>query len=365
MTRLIENCRESIFTHNSHTSFNYLKSSRFISSQSVLGKTLLTLLPALSWGCSAEESMSSATSADERIALKITRGYSDSQMNSLDIFVFKDEAIKSLDCYQRVERPENWEGDVSSSSGDRIINICANSQLERDEWPWIRSQDALKKITVSLELESRMSPFMSGEVKVSATKGKPHHTDIIMRPAASEIHLRSLCCDFTGKPYSGEKLTDIKVYLTNINAECGMLSDGEILPTRLINVGRLCEEDLELFADPGLVYQEISGTVGKSPVRPDIRLWCYPSNAADESPGTPYSRLVIEGKISGSTYYWPININREDDGGGISRNRRYTFDVRITRKGSTDPDIPVDADNMEITFNSEPWEEKEEYQVRF
>ncbi len=365
MTRLIENCRESIFTHNSHNSLNYLKSSRLISSQSVLGKTLLTLLPALSCGCSAEGNLSSATSTDERIALRITRSYSDSQMNSLDIFVFKDEVIKSLDCYQRVERPENWEGDVSSSSGDRIINICANSQLERDEWPWIWSQDALKKITVSLELESRTSPFMSGEATVSATKGRPYYTDILMRPAVSEICLRSLCCDFTGKPYSGEKLTDIKVYLTNINAECGMLSDGDISPTRLINVGRLCEEDLELFADPGLVYQELAGTVGKSPVRPDIRLWCYPSNVPEESPGTPYSRLVIEGKISGSTYYWPININREDEDRGISRNRRYTFDVRITRKGSTDPDIPVNADNMEITFNSEPWEEKEDYQVIF
>ncbi len=365
MTRLIENCRESIFTHNSHNSLNYLKSSRLISSQSVLGKTLLTLLPALSCGCSAEGNLSSATSTDERIALRITRSYSDSQMNSLDIFVFKDEVIKSLDCYQRVERPENWEGDVSSSSGDRIINICANSQLERDEWPWIRSQDALKKITVSLELESRTSPFMSGEATVSATKGRPYYTDILMRPAVSEICLRSLCCDFTGKPYSGEKLTDIKVYLTNINAECGMLSDGDISPTRLINVGRLCEEDLELFADPGLVYQELAGTVGKSPVRPDIRLWCYPSNVPEESPGTPYSRLVIEGKISGSTYYWPININRKDEDRGISRNRRYTFDVRITRKGSTDPDIPVNADNMEITFNSEPWEEKEDYQVIF
>lgn len=365
MTRLIENCRESIFTHNSHNSLNYLKSSRLISSQSVLGKTLLTLLPALSCGCSAEGNLSSATSTDERIALRITRSYSDSQMNSLDIFVFKDEVIKSLDCYQRVERPENWEGDVSSSSGDRIINICANSQLERDEWPWIWSQDALKKITVSLELESRTSPFMSGEATVSATKGRPYYTDILMRPAVSEICLRSLCCDFTGKPYSGEKLTDIKVYLTNINAECGMLSDGDISPTRLINVGRLCEEDLELFADPGLVYQELAGTVGKSPVRPDIRLWCYPSNVPEESPGTPYSRLVIEGKISGSTYYWPININREDEDRGISRNRRYTFDIRITRKGSTDPDIPVNADNMEITFNSEPWEEKEDYQVIF
>lgn len=362
MTRLIENCRESIFTHNSHNSLKY---SHLFSSQSVLGKTLLTLLPALAYGCTAEDNPSPAMPADKIISMKVLRGYSDCQVSTMDIFVFKDEAIQSLDCYQRVEHPEQWNGEIASSSGDRIISIYANSQLEQDEWPWIRSRDALKKVSISLELEKRLSPFMSGETTVSAAKGPPAYTDVILRPAVSEIHLRSLSCDFSGKPYAGEKLTDIKVYLTNINAECGMLSDGEILPTRLINVGRLCEEDLELFADPGLVFREITGTVGKTPVWPDIRLWCYPSNAAEESPGTPYSRLVIEGKISGSTYYWPININRGNDGDGISRNRKYIFDVRITRKGSTDPDIPVDADNMEITFNSEPWEEKEEYQVRF
>lgn len=359
MVRFTENCREDIFTQHS------IKSSHSICSRSVLGKTLLTLLPALVCGCSAEDKISSAASARDMITMRIMRGNNDDGLRSLDIFIFKDGAIKSIDCYQRIESPEDWEGNVSSSSGDRIINICANSQLEKDEWPWIRSQEALKKITISLELESRDSPFMSGEASVSTDNVITANTSIYLRPAVSEIYLRSLCCDFTGKPYDGEQLTDIKVYLTNINAECGMFDEGSIYPARIINAGRLCEEDIALFTDPGLVYQEIGTPVGRKTVRTDIRLWCYPSNAEEESPGTPYSRLVIEGKIAGVTYYWPININRDSPVGGIYRNQRYVFDVKITRKGSDDPDIPVNADNMEITFNAEPWEEKENCQVIF
>ena len=46
--------------------------------------------------------------------------------------------------------------------------------------------------------------------------------------------------------------------------------------------------------------------------------------------------------------------------------RRLTLsDIRITGKGSTDPDVPVDADNMVIKMRTERWEEKENYTVGF
>jgi hypothetical protein len=122
---------------------------------------------------------------------------------------------------------------------------------------------------------------------------------------------------------------------------------------------------MELFEDPGIVYQEIGSNIGKFWLKPEIKLWCYPSNAYEASIGTPFSRLVIEGKISGQTYYWPVNINRTEDGNGIDRNRQYIYDIKITRKGSTDPDIPVEAEDIEITFKTAIWEEKENCIVGF
>lgn len=283
----------------------------------------------------------------------------------MDIFVFKDDDLRILDCYQKVDSPKDWNGTVCSSSGDRIISICANSRIAADEWPWIRSRGSLEKMAVSLELERREHPYMSGEARVTARESRPVSAELVLRPLVSEIYLRSICCDFKGKPYAGEEITDVKVYLTNINAECGMLEDGDIYPRRVINSGRLCLDDLEMFEDPSLVYQEIGRNIGKTWMKPEIRLWCYASNAPEASIGTPFSRLVIEGKISGQTYYWPININRDYSNEGIDRNRQYIYDIKITRKGSDDPDIPVKAEDMDITFKTAIWEEKEDCIIGF
>ena len=81
--------------------------------------------------------------------------------------------------------------------------------------------------------------------------------------------------------------------------------------------------------------------------------------------GTPFTRLVIEGTVDGNVYYWPININRADGQKGIARNCRYVFDVKLRRLGHTDPDIPVEIEDAQITMEVEPWEDMEEYGVRF
>lgn len=337
---------------------NSLRSCCSSSHLSVLGKTLLSLLPALSCGCTAEGPHPSADSAESRLLIRMTRGISQEGLSSIDIFVFKDDDLRILDCYQRIESSADWDGTVCSSAGDRIISICANSRMAADEWPWIRSRGSLEKVCASLELESREHPFMSGEVYVTARENRPTSAEVSLKPLLSEIYLRSISCDFTGKPYAGEEITDVKVYLTNINAECGILEDGDIHPRRLINSGGLSVEDLELFYDPGLIFQELDRNIGKVWLKPEIRLWCYPSNASEASIGTPFSRLVIEGKISGHTYYWPVDINRTAGNSGIDRNRQYIYDIKITRKGSTDPDIPVEAEDMDITFETATWKEK-------
>ena len=82
-------------------------------------------------------------------------------------------------------------------------------------------------------------------------------------------------------------------------------------------------------------------------------------------PGTPFTRLVIEGKIQGETFYWPLDINKEDGGYGIGRNERYIYDITITRKGTKDPDSPVRKEDIDINFNVEKWNEKEGCEVIF
>ena len=173
-------------------------------------------------------------------------------------------------------------------------------------------------------------------------------------------------CDFKGKAYEGEKLSDIHVYLTNVNASCRIWNDTGTA-ARIINQGRLIEEDVARFKDQSLIYQRIDGEVGVDATMTDVRFRCYPNTALHEGPGSPFTRLVIQGRLDGDVWYWPIDINRGEGctPEGIEGNCAYTFDIVLTRKGSADPDTAIKTESAKIMLEVERWEEKEEYSVAF
>ena len=323
--------------------------------------TLLSFLPAFLYGCNVPHTL---PEHDLVATAGINTAAADGHLQEIDIFVFRNDMMQKLDCYQKVMDPYSWNKEVVSRSGERIIIACANSGRTVMDWAMVSSLAYFRNISWSLENESPEYPFMSGFVEITAgTEGK--HTELILRPLTSTVELRSIRCDFTGRPYDGELLKDVKVYLTNVNAECRIMDSEAILPSRVINAGRLCEEDINTLRVPQMLVRSIGQDIGKSTLYPDIRLWCYPNNSISESPGTPFTRLVIEGSIGGETFYWPLDINRDAGGYGIGRNERYVFDLTITRKGTKDPDIPIKTDEIDIIFNIETWNEKEDYGILF
>lgn len=353
-------CRETISTNT----FTYRCSNHAGSSCSlpVLGiTTILTLLPAMIYGCGGPEP---AYGADElRTDVCITSPLSKSIENAecIDILVFNDDAFQKLDTYQRFGSGSRSVVKASSSVGDKIMTIVVNGQRDRYAWAGILSYHDMYGICGKLEDETSECPLMSGESSVKAGST----VNIKVQTLSSEVHLRSLSCDFRGRNHENSQLTDVRIYLTNVSAEVPVFNDKPYLPTRIINNGKLEMTDVEAFREPESIFRELSYSIG--PVVKDlgIRFRCYPNETEAEGPGSPFTRLVIEGKVDGTTYYWPININRKDEGTGISRNCRYVFDVRLTRLGHTDPDIPVETEDAEIIMEVQQWEELEEYGVRF
>lgn len=343
----------------------------------VLGRiiTLLHLVPAVLCGCSDAEHP-----AYEEIRREIDIALTKSQdvKGPLDIFVFEDDRMQRLDCYLRLEDFSLWKGGIVSGSGDRIISFVTGVRKDKEDWAGITSRAALEKVTLDLEDEVRDAAVMSGEAYVGGSSGYVDGhggtragADVELTPLSSRICLERLSCDFSGKPYSDNSISDVKVYLTNVNASCGILASGVVSPTRIINQGRLSEEDLAGFKDKSLVYHQVTDPVGKSGRWTPTDFRCYPNNAPEEGPGTPFTRLVIEGKVDGRTFYWPIDINRNEEqgldgtGNGIDRGRRYTFDITITGKGVSDPDTPVSSEHIDINFKIKEWEQKEDYAVIF
>ena len=185
-----------------------------------------------------------------------------------------------------------------------------------------------------------------------------------LKAMTSEVVLRSVRCDFTGTPYDKEPITEAKVYLTNVNAQsslAGIRSMGQ----RFINVGRLDMKEVAMFNESGIIVQDIGTDITEIPIMKEISLLCFHNHGMDEGPGTPYTRLVLEGKIQGETYYWPVAINRTGDGQGIDANTRHVFDFTIRRKGVRDPDTELVINGSETMMEIVQWREKEEYSVAF
>ena len=351
--KMIRYCREHLFSVIS------VFSETILPFLGVL--TLLNILPAFLYGCSIPEELQDPPVRSD-ISVALTGN--EKRIRELDIFVFKDDRLQKLDCYQKVKDPSSWNREVVSGYGDRLLAVCANSGKEIMEWADISSLASLMSLRISLEDDSPRYPFMCGLEEVAAGNDG-RHTDMEISPLSSIVELRSICCDFSGRPYYDAKLTDAKAYLTNVNSECGFIDEKDILPTRIINAGGLCIEEMKEMKDASVLYGEFSKDIGRNVINPGFSFICYPNNSITESPGTPFTRLVIEGKILGKTYYWPIDINRENGGTGICRNQKYIYDIRITRKGSTDPDIPVRSDDIDIRSEVRKWKETEGYEVKF
>ena len=325
--------------------------------------TTLLLLPAL-FSCTKTEFTQDAA---YNIETKVTIRGEDLSGNTgvMDIFTFDIYGSGHLDSYQHIEDFEGLDVELRSQSGDKHAFICLNGQRSMYDWAGIRSLESLDDIYIELKDERRKNLCATGEGKITAGKGATQ--EIEMRRMASEIVLNSIKCDFTGKSYHGKKITDARVYLTNVNCRCRLTDDGDIIPLGIINAGGLDLEDTAGLSEPDMVFQKFGKAIDENTSFIDMSFICYPNTSHKESPGTPFTRLVIEGKIDGETFWWPIDINRKDvvTEPGIHRNTRYIFDIKITRKGSSDPDEVIETDVAEVNMRIRQWTEKEEQKVTF
>ena len=342
-----------------------LSSSIFYHKLTLSKFSIMTLLPLL---FSCQDILESPEETDDlecHTIMKVSGSHRGLAGSSLDIFTFDSSKAGLLDSYQRCEGFSGSELYLRSGSGEKNVFACSDGQRSRQEWSIVNSRESLDGLYADLRKERRAHLCMTGSASMDAGSGQV--CDIRMRTLTSEIVLNSVSCDFSGRAYQDREISDVRVYLTNVNAQCRLTAEGEVMPVEIINAGGLDEEDLSQMAEPDMLVQEIPEGITEDVSEVGISLLCYPNASRKESPGTPFTRLVIEGKIDGETFWWPIDINREDgiEEPGIHRCRQYIYDVTITRKGSHDPDKTVETDAVRLQLNIKPWEEKDRYQVSF
>ena len=317
----------------------------------------ILLLPTIFIGCSdsvppRSDDFCTHSVVRSRVTSPISQYLSGS---TLDILTFNDDRLGRLDSYQRIEKFTGNAVYPTSTSGGKIIFLYYGSVDDRYGWAQINSISSLGKICCNLEDESRNRPIMTGQCRCIAGETS---IPIDLAPLSCKVKLTQLQCDFSGTPYAKSKIRDVKAYLTNVNATCSIMPESYPNKVRLINVGMLNPSDIEGFKDRSILFQEITGELGLNIIRTDACFLCYPNN----TDATRTTRLVIEGKIDGETYYWPLEVG---DGEGISRNCSYEYCILIRRKGTSDPDILIDRKDIGLNLNVKQWEEKENCYVGF
>ncbi|MGN0190418.1 MAG: hypothetical protein ACI39U_02060 [Candidatus Cryptobacteroides sp.] len=255
---------------------------------------------------------------------------------------------------------------ATSGEGDRKIVLLCNLEDSFPSWQDMLSLPALQRVSVRLEDESLQRPVLSGCASVRAGET----ATVMVRPLSARIRLREICSDFRDTAYAFEEIGSVRVYLSNVNADSGLLpfqdsGSGAGGPgRRYINIGGFSAEDCAAFRDRRLIYAELDGSVGMDPVKTDLEFLCYANPNTEEAFGCPLTRLVVEGSIAGKTWYWPIDLCRLVDG-GIKAGENYDLRLTIRRTGTDDPDTPVSLGDGEIKMEVEQWNEKESYPVLF
>ena len=275
--------------------------------------------------------------------------------NTLDILVFNDDRLQRLDSYQRIEDFNDDSAYASSTAGDKIFFLYYGSTDDRYGWAQINSMGALSRIHCDLEDESKENPVMTGQCRCCAGEGA---IEVALTPLSCMVCLTELQCDFSGTAYANSTVTDVKAYLTNVNASCSIIPGSAHSGIRLINAGMLNPDDLKGFADKSIIVQDITDRLGIDLITTDARFLCYPGHQ-DTGRST---RLVIEGNIDGETYYWPIEVG---DAEGITRNHVYNYSILLRRKGTSDPDNIIDRRDIGVGLKVKPWEEKDDCYVKF
>lgn len=288
------------------------------------------------------------------------------KISGLDVFFFNDDRLRKLDSWQHLDSAGSGTVECASRQGKKIVVAIANARLTDEECRKIRSYEDLGGLHAELQSENPDSPVMSGEGKVSAGNGR--YSEIVMEPLLCEIVLNSISCDFHLRPYAGKMLENVRVYLTNVSGRMPYIGHAPAAPESILNHGHLSDEDIRKFEGKCLIHTEMTD-IGESVVYPETKLYCYENLVREEGLATPFTRLVIEGELDGKKTYYPLNINRgiwsDGESNGLARNRSYTYDITLTRRGVNDPDNAIEMQEVQCNFQVKPWKDKERRTITF
>ena len=114
--------------------------------------------------------------------------------------------------------------------------------------------------------------------------------------------------------------------------------------------------ELDTYDAPTFTYEELSSPIKlpySSTWTADKYFYCYPNptetDSSEETWSARRTRLVLEATLGGEVMYYPVTLPV------IEPNSSYEVTVKITRRGSPSPDIPVTGIAAEFSVDVQNW----------
>ncbi len=290
----------------------------------------------------------------------------DQNINTLEVFVFHNTGTASnngkLDVYKKFSAEElSTLSDliVKTSTGKKEIYVIANSHIT--DWGGVTTL-LLFQSKVAQAVKENFADFtMTGSITENLTITST--VTIPLSKLVARIEVRSIKTSFEGTPYLGKTLSEARLYLTNVIGEKLLFNGGTPADPKVLNQKGLKAADIAACSIPGMLADVITSEIGEGEgaYSKSHLFHCYENIIATESAENGFTKLVLEAKLDGTLYYYPIVINREGFGyisgvKGVQRNHWYLIDITILRPGSTDPDKVLEKGSVTITITPANWD---------
>lgn len=285
----------------------------------------------------------------------------DNHIQTLEIFVFRvnegkpDDGV--LDGYRKFTADElgdltNLE--VQTTTGGKMIYAVANSH--RANWKGVNTRTLFEQQTALLAQENLKSFIMAGgteaRLQIAST------VSFTIKRLVARVQVNSIKTAFKDGPYEGMELKDVKAYLLNAQAE-KVIFDGSGNNLKVYNKGKAVAGDSQACVMNGGIYENLGTDISDAGYRVPHYFYCFENGCTEETDENKFTRVVIEGELNGTVYYYPIKLSE------VKRNCCYSIDVTIKRPGSTDPDSDVEKGTLSATVSVKDWEPLSESVVEF
>lgn len=275
----------------------------------------------------------------EDVATKATTGTNDAKINNLQVFVFLGD---NLDVYGTAD---DSSVSLSCTPGSRNIVVVANGP----DLSSITTRTALLATTSLMANSSITSMEMIGSQTETLSASNKNITVPVTR-LGCRVVVSSIKKAFNSAALQAQTFTVKKIYLVNVAGDC-LYGTAAHTPTVWFNkLTHGAEQSAMTLDAPNATIA--SGT----PYSTAHTFYAWPNPTVTDVEGGSWSarhtRLVLETTLGSDTFYYPITLPV------MEKNKSYNIaEIKITRPGSSSPDVPVSALDCSFTVTVNNWTE--------